>query len=315
MPTEKCLFCDYDAEFKKGNTVQIECPNCGYYVTSRSFADRDTDIVKKYAPYKHLISGLIREKNDKGLTPELITNENFMHLLNDTTIPKTLIQKLDKILIHYYRITDLYGLQFNIVRRLHVYSDEIIPYAIGYATCSSEFNNMLDDLVETNYFKNTTDSDSDRQISISLTRSGIERAEQLISTNLDSDKVFVAMQFNQGIEEAHESAIYPACKECGYDSFLIKDVDHNNGITDEIIAQIKTSKFIIADFTHNNNGVYFEAGYAQGRGLEVIRTCQKEWFEQNGVHFDIKHYNLILWEDYEDLRKKLVNRIKATIWK
>lgn len=75
------------------------------------------------------------------------------------------------------------------------------------------------------------------------------------------------------------------------------------------------------DFTDNNEGAYFEAGFAQGFGLEVIRACNKNWFEEkdaygnnvNHLHFDINHYNFILWENESDYKNKLVANIKATI--
>lgn len=45
----------------------------------------------------------------------------------------------------------------------------------------------------------------------------------------------------------------------------------------------------------------------------------KEWFddcEKSGkdkLHFDVRYYNFIMWNDYEDLKNKLINRIKAVI--
>ena len=154
-----------------------------------------------------------------------------------------------------------------------------------------------------------------------LTYKGLCRAEELSITNTHSNNVFVAMGFKPDLLKAFEEAIKLACTECGYDAMLIIDKEHNDDITDKIIAEIKTSKFVITDFTYNNQGAYFEAGFAQGRGLPVIRTCKKEWFEEkdengylkNHLHFDINHYNFILWENHEDLKEKLINRIRATI--
>jgi nucleoside 2-deoxyribosyltransferase len=154
-----------------------------------------------------------------------------------------------------------------------------------------------------------------------ITPKGFERAEQLMATNIDSKTVFVAMQFSNDLIEACEKAIKPACLACGFDAFLIKEKPHNNGITDEIIVEIKKSKFVIVDFTYNNNGAYWEAGYAQGLGRTVIRCCKKEWFDSEGkklkkdnpLHFDIKHYNTILWESYEHLIKELKDNIRANI--
>ena len=43
--------------------------------------------------------------------------------------------------------------------------------------------------------------------------------------------------------------------------------------------QIRKSKFLIADFTGQRGGVYYEAGFAYGLGLPVIWTCRKDWFD------------------------------------
>ena len=44
-------------------------------------------------------------------------------------------------------------------------------------------------------------------------------------------------------------------------------------IDDEIIGEIRRSRFLVADFTHGDKGargsVYYEAGFAYGLGLPV----------------------------------------------
>ena len=60
------------------------------------------------------------------------------------------------------------------------------------------------------------------------------------------------------------------------------------GITDEIMAEIRQSRFVIADYTGQKNGVYFEAGFALKLGLTVIPTCRTD--EVGKLHFDIKHH-------------------------
>ena len=90
-------------------------------------------------------------------------------------------------------------------------------------------------------------------------------------------------------------------------------------VNDEIIANIKQSKFIIADFTAEKDkprgGVYYEAGFADGFGIPVILTCRKDLIENKEIHFDLEHRNFICWEEnkMEDFKEKLINRIKATI--
>ncbi len=312
--SERCLFCDNYAIYtylgRLEQEVKVECPNCGCYNVSDIFKDQDKDVERLYFPYRHLISGLIREKNDLGLDLEMIKNDNIESLLNDPNIPKTISQKLDKILLYYYRGSDEFGSVFRV--------DKSTPYSIGFAHNYDEFKNMVLALIDIGLF--TKHAQSFESIYFTVSLEGLIRAEEISTTNKHSNKVFVAMGFKDDLLDAYKHAIQPACRACGFNAFIIMEKEHNGDITDRIISEIKTSKFVVTDFTYNNQGAYFEAGYAQGRGLEVIRTCKKEWFDgtddkgvKNYLHFDINHYNFILWNNYEDLHEKLINRIRATI--
>jgi len=96
-------------------------------------------------------------------------------------------------------------------------------------------------------------------------------------------------------------------------AILIDEVhfDSESTINDAIIAQIKQAKFCISDFTQQKDGVYFEAGYALGRGLPVIYSCHKDDFEKS--HFDTKHFPHIIYNNTEDLKRMLVDKINAWI--
>lgn len=308
-----CLFCgsSINSENMLSGSLnyEVDCPQCGLYpITHRIRIGLMKD---QYGQYKHLIAGVTREKNELGIGMDLITTENILNIINDPLIPKTIGQKLDKVLLYFYKRTEEFRQEF--------YITDDIPYSIGYAHSFEELEKMIETLVEQEVFaKNPIAIDG--VTSFSITYEGMTRAEKLLTTSIGSNKVFVAMGFKNDLLEAHKKAIQPACEECNLTAFLIPEIEHNDDITDRIIAEIKTSKFVITDFTYNNQGAYFEAGYAQGRGLPIIRTCKKEWFDgtdekgdKNRLHFDINHYNFILWEDYEDLKEKLINRIKATI--
>ena len=129
------------------------------------------------------------------------------------------------------------------------------------------------------------------------------------------------MWFDPSLNESYEQAIEPAIREAGYEPRIIRKVEHNNKIDDEIIAEIRRSKFVIADFTCGfskdgseavaRGGVYYEAGFAQGLGLPIIWTCREDIISH--VHFDTRQYNHIVWKDTADLKEKLLNRIRATI--
>lgn len=122
---------------------------------------------------------------------------------------------------------------------------------------------------------------------------------------------FCAMWFSEEVAPLWTSVIEPATRLAGYEPLRIDGKQHNGKIDDEIMASIRGSRFVIADFTGNRGGVYYEAGFAHGLGLPVIFMCR----EGDELHFDIRQYNCIFWkpDGLEDAQQKLKNRILATL--
>jgi nucleoside 2-deoxyribosyltransferase len=170
-----------------------------------------------------------------------------------------------------------------------------------------------------------------------ITPAGWEYIEQLRARNPKSKKAFVAMWFDDNLRSVYEEYISVAVKSCGFKAERVDYVEHNDSIIDKILSNINSSRFVIADFTGNRAGVYYEAGYARGLNIPVIYTCNNSWFHANHsttitvpinsssqsvevkanfgtqIHFDLLQQNFILWENGEDLKEKLINRINATI--
>lgn len=73
---------------------------------------------------------------------------------------------------------------------------------------------------------------------------------------------FCAMWFNQEVEPLWAVAILNAIREAGYEPLRIDAKQHNGKIDDEIVASIRSSRFVVADFTGQRGGVYYEAGFA-----------------------------------------------------
>lgn len=136
-------------------------------------------------------------------------------------------------------------------------------------------------------------------------------AEQEI--NQSSDQVFVAMWFDPSMEETYEKGIHTAVRNTGYRPFRIDRKPDVDKIDDEIIGEIRRSRFLIADFTYGDKGirggVYYEAGFALGLGLEVIRSCRADQIDD--LHFDVNHHYHIAWNTPEELQEGLEKRIRA----
>jgi hypothetical protein len=142
-----------------------------------------------------------------------------------------------------------------------------------------------------------------------VTVSGYEALDAVRQSGRESSLAFVAMWLNEETKSFYEDAIRPAIRGAGYEPLRIDQHEHFNRIDDEIIDQIRRSRFMVADFTGQRHGVYFEAGQMIGMGRNVIWMCKAEELHECKLHFDVRQYNFIDWESTEDARTRLYNRI------
>ena len=131
------------------------------------------------------------------------------------------------------------------------------------------------------------------------------------------------MAFNENTKNTRE-AIRKGIQHAEYDATLIDEIIHNKQIVPEMLRLIRESRLLVMDITEPNYGAYYEAGYAQGLGKEVIITCSDKVFSKTyeseeekkmmkyiKPHFDIAQKQILVWHDVEDLTKKLSEWIKA----
>jgi hypothetical protein len=145
-----------------------------------------------------------------------------------------------------------------------------------------------------------------------LTMRGWELYRQLKRHTEESRTAFMAMKFNDteldGIVREH---FKPAVAAAGFDLRLLTDGQGAGLIDNQIRARIRAAAFMVADLTHDNDGAYFEAGFAEGLGLPVIYTCEAGKFKEKKTHFDTNHSVTVPW-DRADLAGA-ANALKQTI--
>ncbi len=122
---------------------------------------------------------------------------------------------------------------------------------------------------------------------------------------------FCAMWFNEEIRYLFDEIMKPGIEAAGYEAFRIDQKEHNNKIDDEIIAAIRSSRFVVADYTGERCNTYYEAGFAHGLGLPVIFMVR----DGTPLHFDTRQYNMIFWtpDDRATASARLKSRILATL--
>lgn len=151
--------------------------------------------------------------------------------------------------------------------------------------------------------------------SIIITPAGWDYISEISKSTTTNSEAFVAMWFDVSLNPIWAHGISVGITNSGYTPVRIDKHEHNNKIDDEIIAAIRRARFLVADFTGQRGGVYFEAGLATGYEKPVVWLCKRS--ELKDVHFDTRQYNFILWdpESPEQLAQDIQNRIEATIGK
>lgn len=285
----------------------IHCDNCGaFFITEEALEVIEHNVKKRLQ-----IMALLRERhiNEYGRIaiyeekPSEKAYKNFPVLTIDellSTFPKDLFEKFDRILLNFSKSvkypSDKIYISKNDGSLFFVESDD-----------SKEFIGMIKYMVDSGLLSGHVGYPSQLEITIK----GWERISEIVTSHDNKDQVFVAMWFNDEMDSPYTNAISKAIEDNGYNPIRIDKVEHNNKIDDEIIANIKKSKFVVADFTGHRGGVYFEAGYAMGLGLPIIWTCRGDHLQE--LHFDTRQYSHLVWETEDELYTLLDNRIKATI--
>lgn len=132
------------------------------------------------------------------------------------------------------------------------------------------------------------------------------------------NQIFVAMMFSGETVSTYEQVYKPVIQMLNYSAMRIDEKQFNGSIIGEITSEITDSVALIADLTGNRGGVYYEAGIARGLQLcnhpiKLILTCKRSFFDNERVHFDVSGDNIVLYENDDDLRKKLTQRLQAVL--
>lgn len=291
-----CSICGLDAQIQRvgdRRAFQIECRRCGRYIITDillAVMPRLEGNERSLLPY---LSAYTRQSSARGFVAELDT-DNWGDLADAHT--KTSVSlKVIKLLELIASRSSFPGNRPRV--------DAILDYPLIDAASDAELNYFLSHLEGLEYLMRDG-------VHHFLTVKGWERLEHIKGGGI-AGRCFVAMSFHESLHEAYEVGIRPAVVECGFDPIRIDLVHHNENICDKILAEIRLCQFVVADFTLQRAGVYFEAGFAMGLGRPVLWTCQEDDFEN--THFDTRQYNHIMWTAPDDLRTKLSERIRATI--
>ncbi|MFC2035837.1 hypothetical protein ACFLUJ_06935 [Chloroflexota bacterium] len=296
-----CYLCELESvepTHPNMNYYQVECPICGLYLISHIVV---RTILPQYADRKYLLTALTRQASDADNYLR-ITTENISSLLESIPSLSSPLENINRALIfvsqQQYRVDQLVNI------------DTQQDYPLIFTHDGREFEYLIQTLVDQGLLENHGASMGIIG-ALRLTPSGWQRVIELQKTQRQSDQAFVAMWFSPDLKEIYDNGIQEALTATGFHSYRVDQDEHNEKIDDRIVAEIRRSGLLVADFTGHRGGVYFEAGFAMGLGIPVIWTCKES--DIDNAHFDTRQYNHITWNDAPELKSKLILRIEANI--
>jgi hypothetical protein len=306
MITAGCVICTEPYVKVNNNSghdsYSVECPNCGQYsitgTASRVLA------ASPLIDNRQIVNSIGWLRENQGI----LLNSNDVESLRTLQSP-SVAERAKKLLVAFNREEPSIGTIIRIGD-----NEGNTPYwcAVSWSANLNELSYLL-----YQYMEETKGWIVHRQSMIDMcfqiSPKGYDYLEELrVGTKINGSG-FCAMWFSPEVTSAWSDAIKPAMQAAGYEAVRIDGVEHNNKIDDEILASIRASRFVVADFTGERGGVYFEAGFAMGLGRPVIWTVREDFLPK--IHFDNRQYNFIVWkpDDLSDFAKRLQLRIEATI--
>lgn len=294
----KCVVCKrQDASISKAtNPYVVKCPQCGMYNI------RSIEYQQMFnSSYPPLFSAWIRshsEGNHSSRTIAEISSTTWSSIQSSLRLP-TVREKQAALMKFFSQQVHFPGMQGRFTPDA--------DFTVAWADNAGELRFLMDDLKE----QGLLDAEQSVGQRFLIKAKGWEFLENLPTSGVFSDQVFVAMSFSTAMKSVWENAIAPAVSRAGYTPYRVDASPHIERIDTKIMAEIKGSRFVVADVTEQKAGVYFEAGYAIGQGLPVIWAVRQD--DLKNVHFDTRQYAHIVWQNEAELEAQLYNFIVAVI--
>jgi hypothetical protein len=322
MP-HKCPVCNldvgkpiYSIDNRKTSWHHYSCQRCGDYSVEYSFSSVLPQLlnndIKKIAVLSHWIriqhEAIAKEPSDEHCFRKTITlnEESVVNIIKNP--PPNPAEQADNIIRWLGANIKAFGENINLKPNTHL--------SIMGAITPNGFHWVLDHLIESDLLQKISSTTAGEEVTLSF--KGWQHYEKLKRGATDSRKAFMAMKYgDKQLDKIVEEVFKPAVKQTGFDLFKLPDRPKAGLIDDQLRIEIQTSRFLVADLTHDNLGAYWEAGYAEGLGKPVIYTCEKKIFDdpKTKPHFDTNHHLTIPWdaENPKEAAEKLKVTIRATL--
>jgi hypothetical protein len=256
--------------------ITVDCGTCRLYRLGEDALPEFRTICSKISNAKALISYCIRQTQRSNERP-LIDDSLLRAFAEHNTLPSppeqgdNLIRELG---------SQLEGADPGRLWRFH---PDNIKALIG-ASSAKGVRYVVEELHNKGLVNHNATRDS---IGVSLTFPGWERYSELQRAHSEGPIAFMAMPFNvPELDDVYLQCFRSAVQATGFELRRLDEKPPAGLIDIRMEVEIRRSRFLVAELTKGNKGVYWEAGFAEGLGKPVIYTCEKAYFQKNRSHFD-----------------------------
>lgn len=317
LPPDQCPLCSKfedspnkaKCELDRGKLkYHIKCERCGAFFISQELCEDRDGLPKATEAKLCLLSQQARRGSDRSGVPLHLTWDNWKDFD---------LRSEPSATVYYDRV----------LRELESHckypgdGTSGLNVRASAARCGLPTHVMLKIVSQLQEAKLLNISNANREsYAVIFTIDGWQRIEKLVQHRDPSRRAFVAMWFDPSLNNAYK-AIAKMLEAEGYQPpFRVDDPEHDRlpgsehqkKIDDRILAEIRGCRFVIADFTGNRPSVYYEAGFAEGLGIDIVWCCRRS--DLGALTLDTRQNSHILWDDETDLAEQLQAKIRRHGW-
>ncbi len=265
--SKPCVICGTEAEPLSPSTVQTALHwRCGEFVMNGTVAVTLPPQLNEGGVDRSVLSHLLRLKHENSQAPVPISTYDYP-VYQEQKLPNP--QEQADNLILWVGANQRQPEAWVEVTRPRLAA--IIGCSIGIPQPSEPGLHWLMSAINEQHLYESNPNVSGPQSKLRLTMIGWHQYERLRRVDNRGMSAFMAMSFRVGeieqIEPVFRDCFKPAAARAGFDLRLVTDGQGAGLIDDQIRVAIRRARFAVVDLTHDNNGAYFEAGFAEGLGM------------------------------------------------
>lgn len=288
----------------RANTLTVSCVNCGTYIVTAEALGIMKDTPDQDLRVRAIISHTLRGMCSSGV-PRLTSN--LLHSIIKRPLP-TPLEQCDNLILWLGRNLSFPGHEVWIEPKTH--------RAVLGAVNRRAYQQVIRHLEALGLIESSEKEQSRDRSHTTLSATGWSHFQALTRRQSISKLGFMAMKFGDSqLDMIVETCFKPAAAKAGFGLERLDDNQSAGLIDDHLRVALRNARFVVADLSHANQGVYWEAGFAEGLGKPVIYTCEKVVFETAKTHFDTNHHLTIIWdkENLVSAASKLTDTLRATL--